>query len=282
MWPFIDTKRCELVEAETRATYQALFPAGNPLFVGEAFRWAVDCFEGRREGYLPIDVQYHDLEHTLQGVLCISRMLLRRGELKIEPGVDQRHFELGLLAMLFHDAGYLKKRGDFTGTGAKYTLIHVDRSADFAAAFLEGHHFLAHEIRAVQNMIRCTGLGVKLDAIDFQNPIERVVGCALGTADLLGQMAAPDYVDKLPILYLEFAETARYTGKASAAGAFLSAEDLMRKTPAFWEKFVLPKLDGEFGGVVRVLSDPYPGGPNDYIDRVNANIARLRSQFPES
>ena len=37
----------------------------------------------------------------------------------------------------------------------------------------------------------------------------RIVGFALGTADLLGQMAAPDYVDKLPVLYDEFVEAAR-------------------------------------------------------------------------
>jgi len=40
----------------------------------------------------------------------------------------------------------------------------------------------------------------------FRTELEKLVGFALATADLLGQMAAPDYVDKLPILYLEFAE----------------------------------------------------------------------------
>ena len=34
-----------------------------------------------------------------------------------------------------------------------------------------------------------------------QSELERVLGFALATADLVGQMAADDYVDKLPELY---------------------------------------------------------------------------------
>ena len=57
-------------------------------------------------------------------------------------------------------------------------------------------------------MIRCTGVNAALSVIPFQSEMEKVAGFALGTADLLGQMAAEDYVDKLPILYAEFAEAA--------------------------------------------------------------------------
>jgi hypothetical protein len=104
------------------------------------------------------------------------------------------------------------------------------------------------------------------------------VGFALGTSDLLGQMAAADYVDKLPVLYSEFAEAAHHSadGKMKAGGFFSSAEDLMQKTPLFWENYVRNKLSREFTGLYRFLSDPYPDGPNDYIDRIESNIARLR------
>src|SRR5690606_10931 len=103
--------------------------------------------------------------------------------------------ELGLLAILMHDTGYLKRRDDTGGTGAKYTLIHVERSMEFAAELLRENHFTDSEINAVQNMIRCTGVNVNLAAIPFQSEEERIAGFALGTADLLGQMAAKDYVD---------------------------------------------------------------------------------------
>ena len=214
--------------------------------------------------YLPIDAHYHDLEHTLQGITCMARLLRRRQALGLQPQLTQRMFELGMLAMLMHDTGYLKKRGDASGTGAKYTLIHVDRSIEFAGEFLAGANFASAEIQAVQNMIRCTGVNVKLDSIQFQSEMERVAGFALGTADLLGQMAAPDYVDKLPILYSEFAEAARYSidGKMKAGGFFSSAEDLMLKTPLFWENYVRTKIAREFLGIYRALNNPYPDGPN--------------------
>ena len=60
-------------------------------------------------------------------------------------------------------------------------------------------------------MIFCTGINAALDKIPFQSEAEKIVGFALGTADLLGQMAADDYVEKLPVLYAEFAEAAGMT-----------------------------------------------------------------------
>jgi hypothetical protein len=60
---------------------------------------------------------------------------------------------------------------------------------------------------------------------------------------------------------------------------FSSAEDLMLKTPAFWEKFVRMKLDRDFGGLHQFLKDPYPSGPNPYFERIEANIARLRQRI---
>jgi hypothetical protein len=80
-------------------------------------------------------------------------------------------------------------------------------------------------------MIRCTGVNVDLATIPFTGEAEKVTAFALGTSDLLGQMAAPDYVEKLPVLYLEFAEAARFGGgESTRAIAFQNAEDLMRNT----------------------------------------------------
>ena len=144
-----------------------------------------------------------------------------------------------------------------------------------------GNGFPVEEILAVQNMVRCTGVNVKLEGVQFQNPLERTAGFALGTCDLLGQMAATDYVDKLPTLYAELAEAARASpdGRMKAGGFFSSAEDLMQKTPLFWENYVWNKINRDFLGLYRFLNDPYPDGPNDYIDSIQANIARLRREL---
>ena len=139
---------------------------------------------------------------------------------------------------------------------------------------------LPGEIRSVQNMIHCTGVDAALSIIAFQNNIEKIAGFALGTADLLGQMAADDYVDKLPILYSEFAEASRHAkDRAHFIGMFSSEADLMRKTPIFWENYVRMKLDRDFGGLYRFLNDPYPAGPNEYLQRIELNMERLKQRL---
>lgn len=281
MYSFVVTRDPAAVEVEVQADYLAGFPGGNRTFIPQIFGWAVDCFTGKYADYQPIDAQYHDFEHTLQGALCMSRILRGYHEAKAEPRMTQRMFELGIMAILLHDTGYLKKRDDMVGTGAKYTVVHVRRSADFAAELLtKKGGFTSSEILAIQNMILCTGINAALDRIPFQSELEKITGFALGTADLLGQMAADDYVEKLPVLYSEFAEATNYDAKkGTSVSMFSSCADLMKKTPAFWDKFVRAKLERDFLNVHRFLSDPYPDGPNQYVDRVEANIDRLRRQL---
>jgi len=277
MFPPVDTKNPVAVEMEVQAAYLGMFSNGDRLFVPRVFGWAIECFTGNYADYQAIDAHYHDFEHTLQGTLCMARLLRGRYFAKAQPQITQRLFQLGILAILLHDTGYLKKRGDTEGTGAKYTVTHVNRSAEFAARLLGEKGFNATDIRAVQNMIRCTGVDAILSAIPFQSEPEKVVGHTLGTGDLLGQMAAEDYVDKLPILYGEFAEAARFTNdKTHFIAMFSSAEDLLRKTPAFWENYVQVKLNRDFGGLQKFLNDPYPNGPNWYLERVEANMQRIK------
>ncbi|HVR37390.1 MAG TPA: HD domain-containing protein [Methylomirabilota bacterium] len=275
----IDTKDPAAVQMEVQLAYLSLFPGGDRYFVPRAFGWAIDSFCGNYRNYQPIDALYHDFEHTLQGTLCLARILQRRQFAGARPQVLQRHFELGILAILLHDTGYLKTRDDTTGTGAKYTFVHVQRSAEFAAQLLSEKRIPARDIRTVQQLIGCTGVNVEVSGIPFDNETDRVVGLALGTADLLGQMAADDYLSKLPILYLEFAEAEISRSPDRSPAGFSSAENLMRKTPEFWERFVLPKIQRDFGGVYRFLNVPFPDGSNDYISRIEANIRRLKEQF---
>src|SRR5206468_9111547 len=163
-----------------------------------------------------------------------------------QPAVDRHWFEFVLLAILCHGTGYLQRREDEEGTGAKYTVIHVARSADFAREFLARQGFSETDQKSVANMISCTGVNADLKAIPFREELERMLGFALATADILGQMAARDYVDKLPILYLEFIEAARWGGeKAARFARFRSAEDLARRTPLFWQEYVLPKISND-------------------------------------
>jgi hypothetical protein len=276
----IDTRIPHEVEKQIWRIHKEMFPAGDRVFVMRAFDWATACFNGRYDDYQAIDAQYHDFEHTLQGTLCLARLLHGRHKAGAEPRLDQHRFELAILAILFHDTGYLKKRDDPEGTGAKFTVIHVARSADFARELLARQGYSEADQFAVANMISCTGVNADLLRIPFQDETERILGYALATADILGQMAAPDYVEKLPILFSEFVEAARWGGeRASRFATYKTAEELARRTPVFWRDYVLPKINNDFLELYRFLSEPYPDGPNPYVEQIKQNLARIESTY---
>jgi len=280
MYSPVVTRDPAAVEAAVQSVWDAVFPREDPQFVGRAFGWAKQCFTGQYKDYSAIDAPYHDFEHTLQGTLCMARLLGARQMAGAQPPVSQHFFQLGIIAILLHDTGYLKKRADAGGTGAKYTVTHVARSREFAAEFLGEMGFPGGDIKAVQSMISCTGVDSALNEIPFQSDEEKIVGHALGAADLLGQMAAEDYVEKLPALYSEFHEAATFSkDKANMVSMFASAQDLIQKTPAFWERYVRQKLDRDFEGLYHFLNDPYPHGVNLYIEQIQSNMGKIRKQI---
>ncbi len=259
--------------------YRRSYPDGEPKFVARVFEWIADCFSGKFADYQPVDTKYHDFEHTLQGTLCLVRLLGGRFRAKARPVLSQSDFENCLLGILFHDTGYLKEKSDPDGTGAKYTAIHVMRGCQFAREFLAVHGIPERRLTAIQNMIRCTGADADFKAIPFNSEEEKIAGFALSTSDLLGQMAAADYVDKLPLLYLEFAEAARYTPEwGNRYAAFKSADQLVRNTPAFWDNYVWARINDDFGRLYTFLNDPYPNGENPYLRQIERNLQRIRER----
>jgi hypothetical protein len=230
------------------------------------FNYVRQLFWGDVEGYQACDTDYHDLEHTMECALAMSRIIagMRKAPVDI---LTPMLAEYGIIAVLLHDTGYIKTSDDKVGSGAKYTRTHVDRSADFAAKHAAEYGLGKKATRAIQNMIHSTGINVNLDKIRFQSEGERVMGCCLGTADLLGQMASPRYLEKLPILFLEFIE--------GDIEGFSDVEDLLRKTPDFFRSFVLKRFDEEFQGVYRYLENFFPDGKNHYLLAVEMNIKRI-------
>ncbi len=233
-------------------------------------------FEGRHPDFQPIDMRYHDLEHTLQATACAAKIVEGATMLRFEPLLSQRDCEILLAAVLLHDTGFLKRRSDTIGTGAKYTLVHEARSCEYAAAYLPHLGFSDAEIIDVTAAIRCTGPGNRIQHVTFRRSAARTVASILVTADYLGQMAASDYVYELPVLYHEFEEGYDYAGIPPADRPFHSAADLIRKTPEFWSQSVRPMLDANLEGVYRHIV-PLPDGANPYIVAVERNIVLVRS-----
>jgi hypothetical protein len=276
MFPPVDTKNAALVAAFVEGKFALMYPRADLAWLQTIFRDIEALFTGKNPDYAANDVAYHDLEHTLQATVCLTLLLEGRHFADVEPRVDARQFELALSAVLLHDAGYLKLRSDTVGTGAKYTFCHVLRSCAFTASYLPTLGASDYEVEAVLGAINCTGPTKEISRLHFRDPVERVIGCALATADYLGQMAASDYPDELDILFQEFKESDDFIRLPASRRAFKSPEDLKDRTPLFWQKFVLRKLEADFQAMYRFLARPFPQGPNAYLDAVERNIAEIK------
>jgi hypothetical protein len=278
MFPVVDTKDARAVTALVEAKFATMYPGASLQWLRMLFTDMERLFLGKNPDYQKVDIRYHDFEHTLQATLCITLILEGRHNAGVEPRLTPRQFELALSATLLHDAGYLKLRSDTSGTGAKYTFCHVLRSCAFAASYLPTLGASDYEVEAVLGAINCTGPTKNISRLYFREPVERIIGCALATADYLGQMAAADYPDELEILFHEFKESDDFIHLPASRRAFKSPAELVEKTPLFWKKFVQPKLESDFMAVYRFLALPYPHGPNPYLDAVERNIAKIKRQ----
>jgi len=272
----IDTRSARAVDVAVRAMFAEMFPKIEPGWINTLFCDVEAFFAGRHHDYQASDLQYHDLEHTLQATLCFARLMMGRHRAAAVPEISARQFELGLAAVLLHDTGYLKLRSDTQGTGAKYTYTHVLRSCAFAVGYLPRLGATLDDVQVVLSAISCTGPRNEIGRMDFRAPVEKTIGCCVATADYLGQLAAPDYPGELEILYHEFKESDDFYHIAESERTFSSARDLIAKTPAFWMNFVRPKLDADFEGMYRYLASPYPHGPNPYLDATECNIREIR------
>lgn len=267
-----DTKSISTAATAALAIFRRMFPRDEAGLFVRVFADVDAMFCGRYLDYQKIDTPYHDLEHTLQVTLCFAEMMEGRHFAGIEPRLDARQFELGVAAALLHDTGYLKLRSDQEGTGAKYTFTHVLRSCAVASSYLPTVGVSLDELDGVLGAIRCTNSTTVIRRLHFQQPIEGIVGCAVATADYLGQMSTHNYLEELPFLFAEFEESDNFAGVSREQRLYRSVDELIAKTPNFWRTSVLPKLDNELIGLYRFLARPYPDGVNRYIDAVNRNI----------
>jgi hypothetical protein len=251
-------------------------PAGQSSFVSDLASLVDRLFAGRFWHYQPVDLRYHDYLHTLQASwVYLDLVASCRAHTGEAEAPTLRQAELGLAAILLHDTGYLKARGDDEGTGAKYTHCHVLRSCALAASVLPGLGCTSAEIEDILGAIRCTGLAGKPAATTFRTEAARLVACMVATADYLGQMSAPEYPAKLPFLFAEFSEADDYSGMPPERRPFKSSTQLLAATASFWTDFVRPRLDDDFAGVHRHLCVPFPDGPNPYLDAIERNLSTI-------
>ena len=117
---------------------------------------------------------------------------------------------------------------------------------------------------------------VDVDNLPFYNDQERFLGRVLGTGDILGQMAAPDYPERLSRLYEEFTEAAAYSkDNGSWIDNYRNAEDLMRETRNLYEVYVKQLLETQWGGVHKALLHHFSDGKNHYLQSIEANLDHI-------
>ena len=264
---------------ELKIICKEIYGENNIDIIKTAFNDVAALFSGKRKGFQKCDTRYHDLMHTLQVIPPFIGIIDGWNKNKSTPYISRECFDIGIIAVLLHDTGYIKTENDIEGTGAKYTFTHIQRSADFAGLYLPQLGFNKYKISAVQNIIMCTGVKIDYTKIPFNSDEERTVGYALGTADLLGQMSANDYLEKLPILYREFEEAYLYEGieklHKREAIVYKSVDDLIRKTPYFYEVIVLRRFKN-MGSMYKYLSYHFKDSRNHYIEAIEENIRKIK------
>jgi hypothetical protein len=281
MLPKVDFDNPSAVAEFVRARFGELFPTSSPALLKRLFGDVEAMFAGRNPAYAAIDLKYHNLRHTMMATACMALILEGECASDGERALGPRDFELAIAGVLLHDAGYLKLKSDTQGTGAKYTYCHILRSCAFAASYLPMVGVTDVEIESVLSAINCTGPNSEVGRLHFRNAVSRVVGCALATADYLGQLADPQYPDKLGELYAEFCESDDYVNVPYEMRVFKSEADLVCRTPGFWVHFVKPKLETDFQAVYRYLERPLGSGRNAYLAAVEENFAKIGRRIAE-
>ncbi len=274
----IDFSTSDVVCSLVKEYHKLMFPGETNGYVDSRFHAVADMFSGNYDGFQPMDTAYHDLGHTLQATLCLVHLLYNRQLNGMVSQVEHADFKIVLVAILLHDIGYLKETDDREGTGAKYTHIHEKRSCLHARRYLIKQGWIEKDISSVERLINCTGPLSDITEIPFQSDTERLLGQLVCTADFIGQMSDPCYVDKLTVLYQEFEESYRYQGLPETEWPFDSYENLLRQTPVFWEKFVHYKMLTECDGVWKYFTHPETS-QNVYLPAVQRNIEEIHKKI---
>ena len=237
----------------------------------EVFTDIKRLFDGLYPGYRACNTEYHDFRHTCAVMLAMSRLI--HGAFFTGLVFSGREIGIGMIAALMHDTGYIQESDDHEGTGAKYTLTHIERSIAFVREYFKGDPARgAGEMKDFADVLHCTGLTAKVSEVDFSSEKMADIGKMLGTADLLGQMADRLYLEKLLFLYREFVE--------GGVSQFTSEWDLLQKTVGFYE-WTKQRFAGEFSGVdgymIHHFRDRWGIDRDLYQESMQRNIDYIRN-----
>jgi len=252
-----------------------LYPHASVNILRDAIQHIAKLYRGEHPDYVACDTSYHDLQHIMDVTLACVRLMDGHDRSQHDGKVlGVELFTFGTLLALFHDSGYLRKRGkEDNRHGAEFTLIHVSRSAKMVNQYMKeiGMEGLAD---TASELVHFTGYEVPVDRIKVPSPIFRTIGNIIASADILAQMSDRCYLEKChDRLYTEFvlggiASKLDNQGKEQVISS--SPTDLVIKTPNFY-KGAKKRMDGTLEGAQH-YAEKHFRGPNLYVDAVEKNI----------
>ena len=197
------------------------------------------------------DAAYHDVNHTIQ-VTLVGQEILRGRHIRV-GGINPREWLHFIVSLLCHDIGYVRGicRGDAGGeyvtnvagdkislpegaTDAAMTPYHVARSKLFIRERFGKAALLHFDLAEIEANIEHTRFPVPHDE---QHAATDDFPGLLRAADLIGQLADPNYLRKQAALFNEFRET----GMAEKLG-YRSPADLRKNYPDFFWSAVQPYI----------------------------------------
>ena len=291
----VKTTDPDAVAAEVRRIYREWYPKPGADSLIQPFENFAALYRGEHPDYHACDTGYHNMQHVLDVTLAMTRLLDGYQRVGREP-LDERLFRLGIILALYHDVGYIRHRKDTRHQeGAEYTLTHVSRGGLYLRNYLP-RIGMADLAPIAERLVHYTGFEVPVEKIRLPDPVFRVVGNLLGTADILGQMSDRCYLEKCyERLYPEFVAggiAMRDDGSGGKQVMFESGADLVLKTPGFY-RHAEDRLDNVLGYAYRYAERHFEG-KNLYIEAVENTInyartltnsedmARLRRLAPEA
>jgi hypothetical protein len=270
-------------ENNGRQTVELILTIARDLY-GEApprlarlFADVADLYAGRWPSHEACAVTYHNFSHSLDVCLAAARMLAGWNRREQTKPLNAAYFQLGMAAALFHDAGYIKDKGDLAGAGGKFTLVHVQRSMEIAGKYLAEKQWPPDEVEKVTRIISVTEYSHLPDfSVLFPDSGLKTLAQMVATADLVAQMADTDYVQRIDDLFAEFQEVYAFENSETLSQrgtkVYKNVQEIKEGTIAFYEQFVLPTL-AKLGRMDRYLADFFGEGRNPYHENITANLS---------
>lgn len=248
---------------------------------GEIVAWAGGM---ALENIANSDALYHNVEHTIYVTLVGLEIL--RGKHIREGGVspeDWLHFTISLLC---HDIGYVRgvcrqdrpsQRLYATGNNdmlielpygvsdASLTPYHVDRGQLFVDDRFGGHKLIDAEV--IKRNIELSRFPVPADS-DHADTVN--YPGLVRSADLIGQLSDPRYLQKIPALFYEFKETG-----VNKNFKYRHPGDLRASYPSFFWKVVYPYIKAGLNHL-NLTQDG-----KQIIANLYANVFRVEHSEPE-